>query len=119
MALNAIASVRVPRSINDRDYGREEYIDDCIQKILRGEEAFISTGGCVSSGSLVPILREKYSGFFPGFSGALKEVVQAVQKAGKKVVVKELPNGGIYGDPDSGPDGYFLSLDTNVTAKIS
>jgi hypothetical protein len=119
MTINAIPAVRVPRSLDDRDYGREEYIEGCIQKILRGEEAFISTGGFVSAESLPPVLREKYSGFFPGFSGALDEVVQAVQNAGNKVIVKPLPNGGLYGDPDSGPDGYFLSLDRDVATKIS
>lgn len=116
MVLCAIPTVRVPRLINDRDYGREEYIDYCVQKILEGEETYICLGGCVSAESLPPVLREKSNGFFPGFNNALTEVVEAVKKAGKQVIVKPLSNGSnsdALGLPDSGPDGYFVSLDTS------
>jgi hypothetical protein len=116
-------TVRVPRLINDQDYGREEYIEYCVQRILQGEEIYISSGGSISPKSLPPILREKSNGFFSGFRGALTEVVEAVKEVGKKVVVRPLLNGSnsdALDLPDSGPDGYFVSLEGEKnTAKIA
>jgi len=124
MAVDPISAVRVPRPLNDRNYGREEYIDYCVQRILQGNATFISSGSIdPSPESLPPLLREKYKGFFPGFKGALEEVVQGVERAGKKVIKKPLLNGNnsdALGLSDSGPDGYFVSLDPNLnTHKIT
>lgn len=114
MAVYGAPAVRVPRPIEDREYGREEYIEDCVQRVLKGENVFV-TLGCICSA--------EYTGFFPGFEGALKEVISEVEKAGKKALVKPLMHGNnsdALGLENSGPDGYFVSLDNeNIMQKLS
>lgn len=123
MTVHGMPAVRVPRPIEDRDYGREEYIEDCVQRVLKGEEVLVTFGCICSAESLIPVLRAKYTGFFPGFRGALKEVVSGVEKAGKKVLQKPLMfgnNSDALGLENSGPDGYFVSLDNeNIMQKLS
>lgn len=114
MTVYGVPAVRVSRPITDPNYGREEYIEDCVQRVLKGEEVLVTFGCSCSAESLIPVLRAKYNGFFPGFKGALKEVVSIVEKAGKKVLQKPLMfgnNSDALGLENSGPDGYFVSLD--------
>lgn len=114
MAVYGLPAVRVSRPIQDRDYGREEYIEDCARRVLKGESVLVTLGCICSADSLIPVLRAKYNGFFPGFNGALEEVVRTVEKAGKKVIIKPFMHGNnsdALGLENSGPDGYFVSLD--------
>lgn len=113
MAIQGMPAVRVSRPITDPNYGREEYIEDCVQRILKGEELLVAFGCMVGAESLIPVLRTKYNGFFPGFNGALEEIVTHVEKVGKKVLIKPFhgSNSHALGLLDSAPDGYFVSLD--------
>src|ERR1700732_3625476 len=79
MASQITLTPQVARPVSDRNYGREEYIDDCVNRILKGEEVLITFGGIFTSDSLPPILREKYSAYFPGFEKALEEIVRIVK----------------------------------------
>ncbi len=107
---------RVNRTLEDRNYGREEYMDDCVQRIIQGEKVFISTGGVVSSTNLPPIIREKYSAFFPGFEDALDEVKAIVAHrlgSSSKLTTSELREDSdsyiFYGTPNL-LMGYYVWL---------
>ncbi|MBS0649135.1 MAG: hypothetical protein JSS10_07940 [Verrucomicrobia bacterium] len=118
MAIQGMPAVRVSRPISDPNYGREEYIEDCVRRILKGENVLVAFGCMVGPESLIPVLRTKYSGFFPGFTGALEEIVSHVEKAGEKVFAKPFhgSNSHALGLLDSGPDGYFVSLANDLKA---
>lgn len=116
---------RVQRNIDDRDYGREEYIDDCVRKVQEQGLCLVSFGGLHTLSYLPPILQHKYSQgradlkssvFFPGFTGAENEVEQKLKDLGIKFFRKEFRGGsnsdalGLIGTPYD-LDGYYYHLD--------
>lgn len=108
--------------INDPNFGRDEYISDCIQQILKGKEVLITLGGFFDARTFPPLLRKKYKDsnevFFPGFLDALKEVTEKITKLGKEVIVTEFRGGsnsdalGLIGTYDL--DGHFVSVKPEV-----
>jgi hypothetical protein len=86
----------VARSLTDANYGREEFVEDCVNRILRGENIYLlAIGGYFACKDLPPILEEKYrllnNGsemvFIPGFIGIMEQVLNilAYPKKGARV----------------------------------
>lgn len=116
---------RVQRDIDDRDFGREEYIDDCVKKVQEQGKCLVSFGGFHTLNYLPSILQHKYSKgqvgvyisvFFPGFIGAEDEVEQKLNDMGIKFIKEEFRGGsnsdalGLIGTPYD-LDGYYYHLD--------
>jgi hypothetical protein len=81
----AILKPRINRPLTDANYGREEFVDDCVKRILKGENIYLlSTGGYFAYKDLPPVLAEKYRilnkesevVFIPGFSGIIEDVLK-------------------------------------------
>jgi hypothetical protein len=113
-------------NIEDPNYGRVEYIQDLVKRILAGENVLITLGGFFDAAHLSPVLQTKFgnqgSVFFPGFSGALDEVVKKIQSLNKQVIVDEFRGGsnsdllGLLGTSND-LDGYFVSLSPTTQSK--
>jgi hypothetical protein len=109
---------RVPRDIQDPDYGREEYIDDCVERIMTTQKrVLITLGGMWDASKLPPVVRERFpGGFFPGYRLAKDEIVKRVHELGREVLVEEYRGGsnsdllGIPYDSSWSLDGYYVSL---------
>jgi hypothetical protein len=111
---------KVNRPMSHQDFGREEYIDNCVQRVLKGENVLILFWGYVPGTSLPEILQQKYGSgpcvVFPGFSLAKNDIVNNVQALGKKVLVTEYRNGansdllGLLGNDAMNLDGYYIQL---------
>lgn len=110
---------QVARDINDKDYGREEYIQECADRVLKGDRVFVSCGGMVDASKLPSVLQKKFgtSGTisFAGFKGGVNEVVQKVNQAGKEALIESHAgssadiHGFSYDDPRS-IDGHVVRL---------
>lgn len=107
------------RITSDKDFGREEYVDFCVDKVMAGETVLVALDCRFSTEDLPAVFQKKYqpsSRFsFSGFSGALEEIIAKVEKLGKKVLSKDFFGssdllGDIYRNY-SPPDGYLLSLE--------
>lgn len=94
----------IPRPLEDADYGREEYIDDCVNKVKNEGYCLVTFGGFFSLNYLPPILQYKYakkfkcksldnSVFFPGFTYAHEEIAKKLNELGIKFTQKEFLNG--------------------------
>jgi hypothetical protein len=119
----AMIQPRVNRLLGERDYGREEYVEDCISQMLEGKEVLVTLGGIFEMKSLPPILRQKYKQlgrakddtgcvFFGGFEKAKEEIVNKVMAMGHKVICREFlggSNSDICDMPNS-LDGHFLRI---------
>jgi hypothetical protein len=88
---------RIHRPLTDVNYGREEFIDDCVQRILKDENIYLlSTGGYFACKDLPPVLAEKYRllnkgsemVFIPGFLGIMEDVLNALSSATKPMCGK-------------------------------
>jgi hypothetical protein len=115
--------LQVQREITHRDYGREEYIDDCVQRVCCGQRVLVTLGGSFDPKNLPEVLRSKYSdGWFPGFEGAKEEVTSRLDKLSKKYLVEEFRGGsnsdllGIPYDSSMSLDGYVITLASGNTA---
>jgi hypothetical protein len=109
-------------NVNDRNYSREEYILDSIERIKRGERLYLPVGEMIDANQLPPILRHKYerkkafadgstSIIFTLFRGALDEIKQAFAKLNIELNVEEY-RGGMLSDLHDMPNalsGYFIS----------
>lgn len=114
----------------DPNFGREEYIQDCVKRILDGKTARVtfSGGGMVPACDLPKKVQQKcgFNGpenskdeiWFTGYDKAHEEVIKRVEAAGKKVMTTGFytENSFFFDEPGHPTfDGYEISLLT--TAK--
>lgn len=93
-------SIKPSSAMTDRNYGREAYIADCVEKLKQGKEVSITCGAFYDISSLPPALAEKYKqktsypcGWFDGFDGAKEEILKRVAEIGLQILLDESPQG--------------------------
>lgn len=95
-------SVRALLSYDENEFGRKEYIEDAVMKIINRESFFCSVGGYVEVNSLPKILQNKYIAegkrpentvWFNGFRGAAEEICKKLKSEGYHANAKALHGG--------------------------